>query len=317
MKRLLTIFVVLSMFAGQAAAADYPSKPIRFLFPGAGGGLEVLTRLIGQKLDERWGQQVLVEPHPGAGGGIALKMLIGSAPDGYTLMSTPSTVATLFAANKKLAFDARRDLTPVMTMVEIPFVLAINAKLPVHSVAELIAYAKANPGKLNYGSSGIATTAHLAGELFKSMAGIDMVHVPNKGMGGALADLLGGQVQLLFGGLPLVHSDKTGLIRILAIGDSQRASQMPDIPTVAESGLPGFAIDNFGGVVGPAALDRSIVDRLHDEIVAILATPDVKQKIVNMGFESATGTPEQFAVQLQRDLETWAPIIERVGPPVE
>jgi tripartite-type tricarboxylate transporter receptor subunit TctC len=317
MRRLIAAIGMVLGLGANAPAADYPERQVKILIPAAGGGLEVLSRLIAQKLDQSWRQQVLIEARPGAGGGIAMKALIGAPADGYTLMVMPSSVASLFAANKKFAFDARRDLTPVMTLAAIPFVLAINDKLPVHSVKELIAYGKANPGKLNFGSAGVATTPHLAGELFKSMAGIDMVHVPNKSMPGALTDLLGGQVQLMFGGLPLFRSNNTGLIRILADADSRRATVMPDLPTIAESGVPGFAVDNFGGMLGPAGLPQVVVERLNNEIVPFLAMPDVQQKIVNLGFESATGAPQLFAAQLQRDLDTWTPIIERVAPQTE
>lgn len=315
MKRLLSLAVALIMLPGLAFAADgnYPTRPVRVIVPTApGGGVDVLARLVGQKLADRLGEQFFIDNRPGAAGVIGTRGAATSAADGYTLLMAPSSIAITAAINKKVPYDLVHDLTPVMNVATTPYALVINPSVPAHSVKELIAYAKANPGKLNVGSAGAGSASHLAAELFQAMAGIQMTHVPSKGMGPAMLDVIGGQVSVLFAGLPAsLSADKAGQVRMLAVADAKRSTQLPDKPTIAELGLPGFAVDNWIGLLAPAGLDPKIVARLNSETAAILNAPDMKERLITLGFEPTGSTPDAFAAQIAGDIKKWGEVAER------
>lgn len=317
MKKFLTLFAVMAALSSAALAADgnYPTKPVRIVVPTApGGGVDVLARLIGQKLGERFGEQFFIDNRPGAAGVIGTRAVTASAPDGYTLLMAPSSLAITAAIKKKMPYDLVRDLTPIMSVASTPYALIVNPSLPVRSVQELIAYAKANPDKLNVSSAGVGSASHLAAELFDTMAGIKTTHVPNKGMGPAMVDVLGGQVQVLFAGLPAsLTAEKAGTVRVLAVAGPARSALLPEKPTIAEAGLPGYEIDNWIGMLAPAGLDPAIVARLNSEIRAVLNAPDIRQKLIELGFEPVGSTPATFATQLDSDVKKWSEIAKQAG----
>jgi tripartite-type tricarboxylate transporter receptor subunit TctC len=314
---LLLVCVALLGLPGSARAADakYPTRPVRIIVPTApSGGVDLLARLVAQKLSERMGEQFFVDNRPGAAGMIGARAVAAAAPDGYTLLMAPSSIAVTAAIKKKLPFDITQDLVPIMDVAETPYALIVTPSLPVNSVKELIAYAKANPGKLNLGSAGFGSTSHLAGDLFDTMAGIKMTHVPNKSMGPAMIDVMSGLVSVLFGGLPpSLAAEKAGKLRILAVAGAKRSALLPDMPTVAEAGVPGFEVNNWVGLLAPAALDPKLVARLHDELLAIMRSPAVREHLIKAGFEPVGNTPEEFASQLSADIQKWHEIAERAG----
>jgi tripartite-type tricarboxylate transporter receptor subunit TctC len=301
----------------SAARAEYPDRVVRVVVPvAAGGGVDVMARLIAQQLGERFGQQFVVENRPGAAGIIGTKTVIAAPADGYTLLYTPSSLALAVAVNKVAPYDVGRDLSPIVNVAVSPYALVVNASVPATTVTELIAYAKAQPGALSYSSAGVGSASHLAAELFKSMGGIEMVHVPNKGMNPALVDLLGGQVQVLFGSVPALLIEKSDRVRPIAMAEAKRSALMPDLPTIAESGLPGFAVGNWAGLLGPAGLDPQIVARLHGEIIRILATADMKQRIKTLGYDMIASTPDEFGTQIKHDVARWSEVVRRAKIPL-
>jgi tripartite-type tricarboxylate transporter receptor subunit TctC len=314
----------LAIFSAHAEADTYPSKPIRFVvaFP-PGGGTDIIARSIAQKLSERLAQQVVVDNRPGAGGNIGTDIVAKSAPDGYTMLmgsAGPLAInASLFAS---MPFDPVRDLAPVTLAASTPNVLVVHPSLKVATVKELIALARAKPGAINFASSGHGTPAHLAGELFGSMAGVKLVHVPYKGAAPALADLLGGQVQIMFSTMPpaLPHV-RDGKLRALAVTSTKRSPAMPELPTVdeagAESGLRGFEANTWHGVVLPAGAQAAIVARLNREIVAILHMPDVVERLSNQGAEPVGSTPEEFAAYIKSETVKWAKVVRESGAKAE
>ena len=318
----LSLAATLAILAPQAcAAADaYPAKPIRFVvaFP-PGGGTDIIARSIAQKLSDRLAQQVVVDNRPGAGGNIGTDIVAKSAPDGYTMLmgsAGPLAInASLFAS---MPFDPVRDLAPVTLAASTPNVLVVHASLKAATVNELIALAKARPGEINFASSGHGTPAHLAGELFNSMAGVKLVHVPYKGAAPALADLLGGQVQLMFSTMPpaLPHV-KDGKLRALAVTSLKRSRAMPELPTVDEVALPGFEANTWHGVVVPAGTPAAVVVRLNREIVAILHMPEVVERLSGQGAEALGSTPEEFAAYIKSETLKWAKVVRDSGAKAE
>jgi len=297
-----------------AARAEYPDKPVRIVVPvAAGGGVDVMARLLAQHLSERLHQQFTVENRSGAAGVIGSKAVIASPADGATLLYTPSSLSLSVAVNKTPPYDLTKDFSPIVNVAISPYALVVNPSVPAKSAQEFIAYAKANPGKLSYGSAGVGSASHFAAELLKSKAGIEMVHVPNKGMNPALIDLMGGQVQVLFASVPGLTSEKTERARAIAMAEMKRSDLMPDLPTMNESGLPNFAVGNWAGLLGPAGLDAAIVKKLHGEVIAILATPEMKDRIRTLGFDVIASTPAEFAKQLQEDVERWGPVAKAAG----
>ena len=313
MRRTLAFILSALLLGSFAARAEYPDKPVRVIVPvAAGGGVDVMARLIAQKLSERLHQQFFVDNHPGAAGVIGTKLVIGSAADGHTLLYTPSSLSLAVAVRKAAPYDVGKDLTPIINVAISPYALVVNPTLPVHDLKELIAYAKANPGKLSYSSPGIGSAGHLAAELFKSEAGIDMVHVPNKGMAPALLDLISGSVQVMFASVPAIMHEQAR-VRPIGMAELKRSALLPDLPTIDEQGLKGFAVANWAGLLGPAKLNPAIVKKLHDEIVAILGDADMKARIQKLGFDMIVSTPDEFGAQMQHDVARWSAVVEKAG----
>ncbi|HEX3171714.1 MAG TPA: tripartite tricarboxylate transporter substrate binding protein [Burkholderiales bacterium] len=303
----------------QAPGVNYPAKQIRVIVPfPAGGPTDAIARAIGQKLSETWGQPVIVDNRPGAGGNIGTELAAKSPADGYTLFI--GTVAnainqSLFA---KLPFDFVRDFAPVTQNYVTGLILAVHPSLPAHSVKELIALAKAHPGQLSYSSSGVGGTPHLAGELFNSMAGVTMVHVPYKGSAPAMADLLGGHIQLTFDNmLTVLPQVKAGKLRGLAVTMTTRSPLTPELPTVADAGLKGFEVKSWNGVVVPTGTPKEIIARLNGEIVRILRQPDLREKFLVQGVELVPTTPEEFGAFIKQDIAKWAKVIQLSGARAE
>jgi len=303
-----------------AMAQTYPTKAIRMVVPfPAGGTTDILARIAGQKLTEALKQQVIIDNRPGAGGNIGTELVAKSPPDGYTLLTDPGSTLTinpsLFA---KLPYDPVKDFAPVTILAAVPNILVVHPSLPVKNVKELIALAKAKPGLLNYASTGAGQSTHLSMELFKTMAGIDLVHIPYKGSAPALTDLLGGQVTLMFDNMPssLPHV-QGGKLRALAVSTLKRSPAMPQLPTVAESGLPGFEVSVWFAVLAPAGTPRDIVQRLNAVLVKALQSPDVKERLAGQGAEPVGNTPEAFAATMQRDLVKWAKVVKDSGARLE
>ena len=305
--------VLLLGLAGPALAQDYPTRPVRWVSPWPPGGAnDIFSRAIAQKLTDAFGQPVVVDNRPGAAGAIGTEHVAKSAGDGYvlTLGSSP-THAIAPSLNPSLPYDPLRDFTAVTLVAVVPNVLVINPSLPVKSVRELIALAKARPGSLNFGSAGNGTSQHLSAELFKVMAGVDMVHVPYKGTAPALADLLAGQVQLAFDNIPaLLPHIQSGKLRALAVTPAARSQALPDLPTVAEAGLPGYDASVWFGVFAPSGTPRPIVNRLHAEIAKALAAPDLKARMASMGAEVSGLGPDEFREFWRKELPKWADVVK-------
>jgi tripartite-type tricarboxylate transporter receptor subunit TctC len=315
-----TLGMLLALSAALASAQSYPTKPIRIVVPfPPGGATDILARDVAQKLTEAWGQQVIVDNRPGAGGNIGSELVAKSAPDGYTLeMGTVGTHAINASLYAKMPYDHVKDFVPVILVAGVPNVLVVNPAVPVNSVSELIAYAKANPGKLNFASSGSGTSIHLSGELFKVMAGVEMTHIPYKGSAPALQDLLGGQVQLMFDNLPpSLPQIKAGKLRALAVTTATRAPALPDVPTVAEAGLPGFESSSWFGLLAPAGTPPAIVVKLNAEVARWLATPDAKERLAKQGANAVGGSPEDFEKHIAAETVKWAKVVKDSGAKVD
>jgi tripartite-type tricarboxylate transporter receptor subunit TctC len=314
--RFLVATMALGLLAGGAQAQTYPSKPIRLVVPfPPGGTTDILARTVGQKMTENWGQPVVIDNRPGAGGNIGSDLVAKAAPDGYTLlMATISTHAINVSLYKNLPFDSVRDFAPVSRIGTLPNILIVHPSVPVKSVKELIELAKSKPGELNFASSGVGTSLHLSGELFNSMAGVKLVHVPYKGSSPALADLLGGQVKIMFDNLPsaLPHV-KAGKLKPLAVTSAKRATVLPEVPTVMESGLPGFEVTSWFAIFVPAKTPTEIVAKLNGEIVKILNSGDVKEKLAQIGVDPAPTTPEALAAFAKAETEKWGKVVKATG----
>ena len=309
--------VVICALSLGPASADYPDKVVRIIVPvAAGGGVDVMARLLAQRLGDRLGQQFIVENRAGAAGVIGTKSVIRSPADGYTLLYTPSSLSLTVAVSKSAPYDVAKDLTPIVNVAVSPYALAVHASVPARTVGEFIAYAKANPGKISYSSAGIGSASHLAAELFKSMAGIEMVHVPNKGMSPALVDVMGGHVQAMFASVPALLTEKSDNVRPIAMAEKKRSQLMPDLPTISESGLAGFEVGNWAGLLAPPGLDPAIVKKLHDEIIAILATPDMTERVRTLGYDVLASTPEDFGAQIRNDVVRWAEVVKKADIPL-
>ncbi|MBI2289979.1 MAG: tripartite tricarboxylate transporter substrate binding protein [Betaproteobacteria bacterium] len=300
--------------AGQVLAADaYPSKPIRIIVAYTPAGTtDILARIIGQKMTESWGQPVIVENRPGAAGNIGTELAAKSTPDGYTLlMGTSGTHGINVNLYRNLSWHSLRSFAPISLVAMVPNIMVVNNAVPVKNVKELIAYAKANRGKINYGSPGYGSTAHLSMELFKSMTGTDLVHIPYKGSAGVLADVMGGQISVTIDNMPVyLPQVKAGKIRALAVSPAKRSPAAPDLPTIAESGVPGYDSGAWFGLLAPAGTPKAIVDRLSIETVRILRLADVSGRISELGAEPAGGTPEQFSALIKSEIAKWAKVIK-------
>ena len=315
-----TIALIAAMLAAPAALAQaWPDKPIHFLMSApAGSSIDVLGRAIADKLKDRLGQPVVVENKPAAGGTVATSEVAHSAPDGYTMVLAFNGPLAFAPFLQKLPYDVSKDLAPVIITSSQPNVLAVNATLPVHSVKDLVAYAKANPGKLNYASVGNGSSSHLNMEAFKSMAGFDALHVPFNGSPPAVKATVQNETQMLFAVMqPLQAQIKAGALRAIAVTTSKRFPLLPDLPTIAESGYPGFEALAWNGVLVAAGTPKPIVARLNTEMNAILKEPDVVQKMHGFGFDLIGGTPEDFGALISGEAKRWEPVIRKVGLKVD
>ena len=312
--------VLLCLAATLAFAQAYPNKPVRLVVPfPPGGTTDILARSVAQKLYEAWGQQVLIDNRPGAGGNIGTEIVAKAVPDGYTLlMGTVGTHAINSSLYSRLPFDPVKDFAPVTLVASVPNVLVVHPSLPAKSVKELIALIKAKPGELTFASSGNGTSIHLAGELFKSMTGTTMLHIPYKGSAPALTDLLGGQTNMMFDNLPSsIQHIKSGKLRALAVTSSHRSSALPDVPTVAESGVPGFEASSWFGVLAPAGTPREIVNKINADIVKALSAPEIRERLSGQGAEPVGNTPEQFAAYIKAESAKWAKVVKESGAKVD
>jgi tripartite-type tricarboxylate transporter receptor subunit TctC len=306
--------------ASVAIADTYPSKPIRLLVGvPPGGANDFVARAIAQQLTEQLGQSVVVENRGGAGGNIAADLVAKSPPDGYTLfLSVIGTMAINPSLYPSIPFDSIRDFATISQLTSMPQVMLVHPSIPANTVQEFIAYAKKNPGKINFASGGSGTATHLAAELFKSMAGIDMVHVPYKGNGPATVDLLSGRVAVMFDQIATaLPSVKDGRLHALGVSTAKRSPAAPDIPTIAEGGLPGYDVTTWHGLVAPAGTPRPIIDRLHDEVVKALNSPMVKQRFASAGIVPVSSTPEEFAAFTQAEVIRWRAVVGESGAKLE
>ena len=312
MKRILLIFVF--VFSSPVNSQDnYPNKPLRWIVPYAAGGFaDIRARKLGIDLAKALGQPVVIENKTGAGGVIGTDAVAKAAPDGYTIgMGNLAALAVNVSLMKKLPYDPQKDLQPVVLVERSPLILVAGPGLKANSVQELIAYAKANPGKLGFGSSGVGGAHHLSGEMLKLRTGVDMVHIPYKGGAPAAADLMAGHLPVMFEmGYAAVPSVKSGKTRALAVTSSQRVALLPEVPTMAEAGLPGFESYNWQGVVAPAATPRPVVDRLNREFNTILALAEQRDAILATASEPAGGTPEQFRDLIRSETTKWAEVVK-------
>jgi len=319
-RRELLIALIALAWATQVTAADsgqsYPNRPVRFIVPFApGGSTDTLARTVGQKLGEALGEQVVVDNRSGGNGNIGTDLVAHAAPDGYTiLLGYIANLAIGPSLYAKLPFDPVKDLEPVTQLAVAPNILVVHPSVPAKNFKEFIAYAKANPQKVNFASAAVASPGHLAGELLNHAAGIHMQHVPYKGSGQAVVDLVGGQVQVMVSGMSSVMPHiKAGRLRALAVTGAQRSPAVPDIPTIAESGFPKFEATAWYGVLVPARTPKAIVTRLHDEIVRALKMPDVKERLESVGFEIVGSTPEAFGAYIKSEIVKWAPVVKASG----
>jgi len=306
--------------AGMARAEDYPTRPITLIVPfPPGGSTTVMARNVADKMSTALGQQIVVENRGGAGGTIGTRFVAKAAPDGYTiLLSYTATVAIVPAMNANAGYDPRRSFVPIGMIGFAPNVLVVHPSLPVKSVAELIAYAKAAPTTLQYGSPGVGTVNHLAGEYLASEAGVKLLHVPYKGNGPAMSDLLGGHIPMMFVPIPVALGNlKAGTLRALAITSAKRSRLLPDLPTLAESGVPGFDAALRYGLMAPAGTPAAVVARLNKELNAALATDEVKNRLATEGAEALPGTPEAYATDIEQEEKKWGGLVKKLGLKVE
>ncbi|MBC7599281.1 MAG: tripartite tricarboxylate transporter substrate binding protein [Polaromonas sp.] len=296
---------------GAAAQDAFPSKPIRMVLPFPPGGVtDLLARALADKLSPRLGQPVIVDNRAGAGTMLASEIVAQARPDGYTLLLAASSLGTAPLIYDKVNYDAIKSFTPITQVASVVHVIVVNPALPVKSVKELIAYAKANPGKLNYGSTGTGTSTHLEGELLKSMAGVYMVHIPYRGSGPALTDLVGGQLNLMVDALgssgPFM---KAGKLRALAVTTAKRSPSIPELPTVSESGVPGYEAMPWLGLVAPAGTPPAVVDRVYREVAKVLEDPEIKERFKGWGLDIIGNSPTEFASFLRKDIAQWNKVI--------
>jgi tripartite-type tricarboxylate transporter receptor subunit TctC len=299
-----------------ARAQSWPAKPIHIVIAQApGSATDFISRVVGNKLSESLGQPIVIDARPGAGGALGTEIAARSAPDGYTLfMGNNSTHGSNPAVYAKLPYDAVKDFAPVCFVASVPYVLAVNPKVPAKTVREFIALAKANPGKMNYASAGNGSTHHFSGELFKSRTGIDIVHIPYKGSGPGVAALLAGDVSMMFANVADIGTQvQSGRLRALAVTAPRRAKSLPDVPTMAEAGLPGFEVTSWFGLLVPAGTPAPIVSRLNAETIKVLGLDDVKSALAKQGLEVAPGTPEQFAAFIKSEIARFTQIARSAG----
>jgi tripartite-type tricarboxylate transporter receptor subunit TctC len=318
MKNLFAWAAALAFSLG-AHADDYPSKPIRIIVPYPGGqASDTITRLVGERLGKSLGQPVVVDNRPGAGGNIGTDIGAKSPPDGYTLTVATAALPISKHVYRKLPFDPAKDFAPITLMTITPLVLVTRTNLPVKDVAGLVALAKKEPGKITFASSGPGTSHQLSGELFKSLAGVEMLHVPYKGSPPAHVDLMGGSVDIMFDNIvPVAPHIKNGKLQALAVTTKTRAAALPDVPTMAEAGYPNFEATAWFGLLAPAGTPQPIVERLNKELVAILKAPDIKERLAGMGATVVADTPEEFGRFMADEINKWGPVVKRANIELE
>ena len=319
MHTLLLIAALAGLSSGVALAQSYPAKPIRMIVPYApGGGVDIVARTVAQELSKRVNQTIVVENRTGAGGNIGSEHVAKAAPDGYTLLMASPANTINPSLYTKMPYDPMRELAPIALIASVPAVLVANRSLPVHNVKQLVALAKARPGALTYGSGGSGSTEHLAGEMFKSFARIDMLHVPYKGGAQVMTDLMGGQIALMFvnqvAALPQIKADK---VKALGVASGERSAALPDVPTFAEAGFPDFKVSVWWGVMGPGGLSKDVVAQLNREIVAALSTPEMKERLQSMSARPIGGTPGEFATFFADETKRWSPVVKASGAKVD
>ncbi|OGA48613.1 MAG: LacI family transcriptional regulator [Betaproteobacteria bacterium RIFCSPLOWO2_12_FULL_62_58] len=312
--------IMINLIAGSAAAQSYPNKPVRMMVPfPAGGGSDTMGRIVGTRLSERLGQQIVVENRPGAAGSIGADIVARAPADGYTiLLGSTSELVQYPNVNPKIPYDPVRDFAPISLVGTIPLVLVVHPSLPVKNVKDLVALAKARPGEINFGSAGQGATTHLAVELFILLTGVKMTHVPYKGSPQAVADLVSGDVQLgiptMPAALPFIRS---GRVKVLAVSSAKRASNLPDIPSLDEAGVKGYDATLWTGMLAPAGTPKEIINRLHAEIAKVLALKEVNDALDKQGAEAQGSTPEQFAAFIKTEHAKWAKVVKTAGVRIE
>jgi len=305
---------------GPAAAQDYPNRPITLVVPfPPGGSTTIVARIVADKLAESLGQQIVVDNRGGAGGTIGTKAVSRSTPDGYTIvLGYTGTLAIGPTLYPSAGYDPRKDFEPIGLIGHAPNSLVVHPSFPVKSVKELVDYAKANPGKVNYGSAGVGTVSHVSGVYFANAAGIDLVHIPYKGTGPALADLLGGHIPMAFAPIPATHANiAEGKLRGLAVTSAKRSSLLPDLPTIAESGIPGFEASLYYGLAAPAGTPRPIIDKLNKALRDALASDEVRKRLATDGAEPLPSTPEEYAAHIDQDETKWSKVVRESGAKAE
>jgi tripartite-type tricarboxylate transporter receptor subunit TctC len=316
--RLLALAVLGLAGAGAAYAADYPTRPVKWVVPyPPAGTTDVLARIIAQWLSDHMGQSFVIENKPGAGNNMGVEFVVNAPPDGYTMLLVNPANGINATLYRNLTFNFIRDIAPVAGLVRTPNVMEVTPKLPVKTVAEFIAYCKANPGKINMASSGSGTSVHLSGELFKSMTGCDMLHVPYKGAGPALTDLMGGQVDVIFDNLPSsIGHIKGGKLRALAVTSAEREPSLPDVPTVAET-VPGYEATAWFGIGMPKGTPKEIIDKVNAEVNRALADPKMRARLAELGGKPIAGTPEDFGKVIAAETAKWEKVVISSGAKVE
>lgn len=300
-------------------AAEYPARPVRFIVPSAPGGTpDIISRVLAAELSKQMGQQVVADNRPGAGGAIGMHMIAKAVPDGYTIGYGPVSALAVNPSITRLPYDSDRDLQMVAQLVFGLHLLTVTPSLPVRSVQELIDYARNNPGKLSYGSSGSGSTQHVGMELFKLMSGTQMVHVPYKAIQQAITEVIGGRVHVVFDNLASMGPHvRAGRVRALGVTSAKRSPAFPELPTISEAGLPGFEVTTWSGVIVPAGVPKAIIARLNAEINKALASPVMKENIGTLGYELVGGTPEQFTEFVKKEVSKWSDVVKRTGAKVD
>jgi len=315
LSRFAVLALAMAAAAGSASAQEFPVKPVRILI---GPAPDVLARLVGQKLTESWGQQIVIDRRPAAGGIVAAETAAKSPADGYTWLLTTGAYPTLVGLYPKLPFDFVRDFAPVSLLASIPFLLVVHPSLPAKDIGDLIRLARARPGELNYASSGNGTTAHLAGEMFKNMAKVKIVHVPYKGTVEGMTEVISGQVHMMFAimqaGYPHVQG---GRLKALAVSGARRSAAAPKLPTISESGVPGYEFTSWNGIHVPAGTPKPVITRIHAGLVKAVALPDVRERMAGLGMEVAGSTPDELGALVRSDIVKWGKVIKEAGVKVD
>ena len=303
-----------AIVSDRANALAWPTHPVRLIVPfAAGGPTDVIARIVGERLSRGWGQQVLIENRPGGGTNIANEMVVRSEPDGHTVLMGGSSQATTRGLYRSLSYDPISDFAPVAFLCSYSFFMFVPDSLPVKSVSEFIAYGKANPGKLTLASPGTGSSPHLCGELFKHMAGLEMVHVPYRGAAPAMSDLIPGRVHLLFSGGATLDNARSGQVRVLGYTGAMRSAIAPEVPTIAEDGIPGFNVVSWYGLFVPAKTPPEIVSKMNGDVIAALADQSVQGRLAPLGYETRPDAPEQVGAFLRTDAELWSRVIKQAG----